>query len=75
METITKQFTDYCESTRVHSGIRTNTAVSNVTASTTNHSGRSKPARAGRRVMHSDFIRQRRQNEERGGGSDGRLQC
>ena len=75
METITKQFTEFCGSTRVHSGMWANTAVSNVTASKTNHSSRSKPARAGRRIMHSDFVRQRRQNEERGGGSDGKLQC
>ena len=75
MEMIAKQFTESCTSTHSRPNTWANAALTAVTAPKTNHSGRSRLSRAGRRIVQSDIIRQRRQNEERGGGSDDRLQC
>lgn len=75
MGKIAKRFTKFCTCTRVRRGTRTNTAAGHVTVSNAMPVGRSKPMRAGARIMDSDFVRQSRKIEVRGGGGYGRIQC
>ncbi len=75
MEKIAKRYAKFCKGACVRLGVWMNTATGHVTVSNAMPMGRSGPMRAGARIMDSDFVRQSRKIEARGGGGYGRVQC
>ena len=75
MGKIAKRYAAFCKGACVRLGMWTTTATGHVTVSNAMPMGRSKPMRAGARIMDSDVVRRSRKIEVGGGGGYGRIQC